>query len=773
MTVRGRLLATAVAALLALIPCAGTAAARGIQAGGGPASPGAAPRAAAPLGVPAPARPLFGQQWSPWGRDRLGTSPVSVGSYGCALTASAMLLRTFGVDIDPGRLNRWLVGHGGYVAQDLLVWGAVARAARALGGSVRYAGWRRFDLPAIDGSLARGDPVIAQVSLDGNMHFVLIVAVSADGTMWINDPWFGDVTTLQARYGAPAQAILSIRLYRGRAVPAPRVTPLRPGGRAAISAPTGALGRGGRGSEVLAVPDTTPTTLWTRGTPATVASWTTARVRFTAPDPLSAGSLVVRTSTGQPNYWFPFTVPGERAVQVTGISPATGAMRGGTRVLIRGTGFIAPMTVRFGRAPARAAIVVSPTEILAVSPAATARGAPPPAPTQTLSPAPSASPTPSSTPGASPTPSPTPSPSATPSGSPSASAPPPLNPYRGALPAHRTGPRPGAIARVTLTVADWMGRSAAGSAATFAYTAGRPPPPSPSPSPTRAATPTPAVTAVPSATAPVATPPPTAPPVATVSPPASRAFHPLDQAPLVDTTAGLRAPRRPLVPGTSLTVVVAGAAGVPRAGATLVALELTVAPPSRAGAVAVAPAGAAASGGAIVDVRPGEPTTTLLLVAPGRDGAITLTSAAGPVELAAGVSGWFGRDLQGGGRYHPVAPTVVCDTHPGSPTPCAGRPLGPLGILTLALDGRGGVPGAGAGAVLLDITATAPSASGVLTVWPGASTRPAAADLSFAAGETVTAPVIAPLGPDGFVCVYSPSGTTEVTVQVDGWFAAG
>jgi len=764
-TTRLRPLAAVVLSVTVLTAPAAAAASRPMAPLGGAVRvrSSSAPGAALP---PAPARPLFGQQWSPWGREPLGSSRVTVAGYGCALTASAMLLRTFGVNLDPGQLDRWLVDHGGFVAGDLLVWGAVARAAAAAGVSVRYDGWRPFDRAAIYASLAHQDPVIAQVRLDGNMHFVLIVAAAADGTMWINDPWYGDVTTLQARYGEPARAILSIRLYSGTAVAPPTVTALRPGVGAAIRASAGGLGPGGSGAEVLAVPDTTPTTLWTHGTPAQLESWTTSAVDFVAPTPLSAGSLVVRTPTGQPNYWFPFTVPGEAAVQVTSVTPAAGAVQGGTRVLIRGSGFIAPMSVRFGTTPARAAVVLSPTLILAVSPPAAGGrprpGAPAPRPTTAPSaPAvPSLSPTPAG------------APSASPRGTPVI----PPNPYAIRRPgaARKTSAASRGL-RVTLTVADWMGSSPGGAAARFAYTLvpGAPASPTPTetvvPSPTVAPSPTPEAAATPSESP---SPTPQPPPAPTVRIPLADAFHTVGPTPLLDTSTGLGSSSAALEPGSVLRLALAGVAGVPRSGAALVALQVTATAPGAAGAVTFAPAGGAAGGHTALAVPAGEPASGLVLVAPGGGGAITVTDAGGRVGVVSDVVGWFGRGPAGAGRYQPLPPTVVCDTDPGAPSPCAGQTLEAGRILAVPLDGHGGVPPTGAAAVLLDVTVSDPAA-GSLSLYPAGTSPSGDADLRFGSGESEQAEVVVPLGLAGFVCITDPGGPATVRVAVAGWFAAG
>ena len=51
------------------------------------------------------------------------------------------------------------------------------------------------------------------------------------------------------------------------------------------------------------------------------------------------------------------------------------------------------------------------------------------------------------------------------------------------------------------------------------------------------------------------------------------------------------------------------------------------------------------------------------------------------------------------------------------------------------MTGRGGLPATGVGAVVLNVTATGPTAQGYLTVYPTGGTRPTASNLNFMPGE--------------------------------------
>jgi len=174
-----------------------------------------------------PAVPTFNQRSAQWSHDALGSDRVdTIGSAGCALTAVTMVTAAYGYATNPGLLNRWLTTNGGYLENDLLLW---RQAAAATQGSVRWK-WLHVpgmvsqlrtddqdieDLPPqsmVESQLDAGRLVVAEVRLYGGMHFVVITGHTGH-TLYINDPWYGDRTTLQARYGSYRQAVHSAQVY--------------------------------------------------------------------------------------------------------------------------------------------------------------------------------------------------------------------------------------------------------------------------------------------------------------------------------------------------------------------------------------------------------------------------------------------------------------------------------------------------------------------------------------------------------------------------------
>jgi len=154
---------------------------------------------------------VMGQQDAAWAGAPLGTSATeSIGSAGCAITAVTMMLRYYGMDTDPGAFNAWLSANGGYAYDDQLIWDAVTRYS---GGRVGFSGWLGPDLDAIQAELDAGRPVVAEVRLGANQHFVLLTGYATEGGILINDPWFADSVRFIDRYGDPAAGIVSIRTF--------------------------------------------------------------------------------------------------------------------------------------------------------------------------------------------------------------------------------------------------------------------------------------------------------------------------------------------------------------------------------------------------------------------------------------------------------------------------------------------------------------------------------------------------------------------------------
>jgi hypothetical protein len=123
------------------------------------------------------------------------------------------------------------------------------------------------------------------------------------------------------------------------------------------------------------------------------------------------------------------------------------------------------------------------------------------------------------------------------------------------------------------------------------------------------------------------------------------------------------------------------------------------------------------------------------------------------------------------------SPVRVADSRPGATDPAtySGGTLGPGGTLTVDMP-PADVP-AGAGAVVAQLTAIDPSASGYLSVFPAGGANPGTANANFGSGQTVGNLITVSLGTDPqdgspAVTVYNgSSGITDFTLDLYGYYA--
>jgi hypothetical protein len=121
-----------------------------------------------------------------------------------------------------------------------------------------------------------------------------------------------------------------------------------------------------------------------------------------------------------------------------------------------------------------------------------------------------------------------------------------------------------------------------------------------------------------------------------------------------------------------------------------------------------------------------------------------------------------------GSSFRAIVPERILDTRSGIGAPA--RPVGPNGVLDLAVAGVGHVPPTDVTAVLMNVTATGPTESGFLTVWPKDAPFPNASNLNFETGQTVPNLVLAKLGAGGKVSMKNSAGNTHLIADVCGYF---
>ncbi|MGQ5262874.1 right-handed parallel beta-helix repeat-containing protein [Micromonospora sp. ZYX-F-536] len=237
-------------------------------------------------------------------------------------------------------------------------------------------------------------------------------------------------------------------------------------------------------------------------------------------------------------------------------------------------------------------------------------------------------------------------------------------------------------------------------------------------------------------------------------------YVPITPTRLLDTRAPIGVPAsRPVAGFGTIELPIGIIGGVRDTDINAVVLNVTVTQPTSAGFISVFPGGEWSDASSVNFVA-GETVPNQVTV-PVRNGSVMFYNAgSGTVHLVADLQGFY---AAAGSGFASAPPTRVLDTRDS-----AGAPISAKGTRTLDLSGR--VP-ATATAAVLSVAVTAPTTSGVLTVYPYGSAAPVASSLNFVAGQTipnlVTVPVV-----NGQVNIFNnSSGTTHVIADLAGWFS--
>lgn len=245
---------------------------------------------------------------------------------------------------------------------------------------------------------------------------------------------------------------------------------------------------------------------------------------------------------------------------------------------------------------------------------------------------------------------------------------------------------------------------------------------------------------------------------------------------LLDTRAGEQttddgfAGEGRLAAGSVLELTVRNRGLVPKYLPSAVMLNVAAVFPESPGFLTVWPCGVARPLASSVNYSAGVVVSNAVLASVGAfDRVCIYTSAA--TDLVVDVNGW----VPNVGSPATLVPARLLDTRPGEETvddDFAGGGVRAAGsTLELTVAGRGGVPD-DADAVMLNVVAVLPGAPGFVTVWPCGVTRPLASSLNYSTGAVVPNAVLAKVGADGKVCLYT-SASTHLVADVNGYVPDG
>eukprot|EP00026_Physarum_polycephalum_P015701 Phypoly_transcript_16442.p1 GENE.Phypoly_transcript_16442~~Phypoly_transcript_16442.p1 ORF type:complete len:183 (+),score=22.35 Phypoly_transcript_16442:264-812(+) len=139
------------------------------------------------VSLPTASWTMFKQCDSRWGSQELGSCSQTVCTAGCAMSCVAMLLATKGWNGNPGVLNEWLKGHGGYADGCEIDWPVVDQL-----GYTSCLGHEKQAYHTFCDMLGQGRAIVLNVR--SGTHWVLATGCPGNNVFSVNDPYF-DVGT--------------------------------------------------------------------------------------------------------------------------------------------------------------------------------------------------------------------------------------------------------------------------------------------------------------------------------------------------------------------------------------------------------------------------------------------------------------------------------------------------------------------------------------------------------------------------------------------------
>lgn len=243
---------------------------------------------------------------------------------------------------------------------------------------------------------------------------------------------------------------------------------------------------------------------------------------------------------------------------------------------------------------------------------------------------------------------------------------------------------------------------------------------------------------------------------------------------LLDTRSGTGGVPGPVAANTWVAFPVLGQGGVPASNVSSVWLTVTAVTPSKGGTIRVRPGGSTSSGNTVISFVAGLTAANLVLAQVGANGKVELMNmSAGPVQLVADLAGYTpAGTTTAPGAVHPLAPARLLDTRNG--TGGVAGPIASHASVAMHATGTGGVPANNVVAVLVNITAVLPTASGALTAWPAGTARPGVSQVSFGTNQGLGNLVLVRVGTNGVVDIYNNSaGRVYGVVDVFGYVLGG
>lgn len=202
------------------------------------------------------------------------------------------------------------------------------------------------------------------------------------------------------------------------------------------------------------------------------------------------------------------------------------------------------------------------------------------------------------------------------------------------------------------------------------------------------------------------------------------------------------------------------ALGIPTTGVGSVALNITTTDGTAPSFVTVWPTGTNRPPTSTVNFGANTVVPNTIVVGVGTAGQISIFNSSGSVHVIADATGWFPT----GSGVTPIPPNRLLDTR-GGPTVGAG---GTRNVQVAG--GNSGVP-VNAIAVTANVTATEPTQTSHVSVYPAGQPRPMTSSLNFGAGATVANALFATVGSGGEITLFNLLGSVHLIVDITGYLS--
>jgi hypothetical protein len=225
-----------------------------------------------------------------------------------------------------------------------------------------------------------------------------------------------------------------------------------------------------------------------------------------------------------------------------------------------------------------------------------------------------------------------------------------------------------------------------------------------------------------------------------------------------------------LAAGSVVSVNLGSVSQLP-SNATGVVMNVTVTDTSGSPSyLTVWPSGSSRPNASVANWVPGQTVANGVYIPVDSTKSVSIYNAYGSADVIVDLEGYFVAS-SAGLLFVPVVPSRICDTRmaPSSANICGGLTMYQGFVMGFAPYPEGAVP-ASASVIAVNLTAVNTTSWGYLTAYPYGSSPPNSSNLNWVANQVVANGDLAALGQAGAVALYNALGSTDVVVDLDGYF---